>query len=109
MTYTNRSFQVLKTILYVLSGLVFAFGLIAGISLVASSANIQNMLMPFQLLGNDVIMNLITPFLRSLVNGPGIFVLIVSLVLSLLLFATGRLLGSIASLEGRLARLEEKI
>jgi hypothetical protein len=103
---SQRSLHILKTIAYILAGLVLALGLIVGISLLATSANVQNMLMPLQLLGGNAISNLIAPFLRSLVSGLGVFSLIVSLVLSLLLYTAGRLLGTIVSLEERLARLE---
>jgi hypothetical protein len=102
----DRSLYILKTILYLLAGLVLALGLIAGISLIASSANVHNLLLPLQLLGSDVIANLVTPYLKGLLSGLGIVVLIISFVLSLLLFAVGRLLGHIADLEARLTRLE---
>jgi hypothetical protein len=62
--------------------------------------------MPLQFFGNEAIVNLIAPFLTSLIGGLGVFLLIISLLLSLLLFVAGLLLGTIASLEERLARLE---
>lgn len=103
---TLRSLQILKTISYVLSGLVLALGLIASISLMASASNVHNLMMPLLLMGAEVIVNLIAPMLGGLIRGLGVFVLVVSIVLSLLLYATGRLLGHIANLETRLVRLE---
>lgn len=104
---SRRSLQILKTISYVLAGLVLTLGLVAGISLLARASNVHNLLLPLQLMGADILANLIAPYLSGLISGLGIVSLIVSIVLSLLLFAVGRLLGHIAALETRLARLEE--
>lgn len=103
---TNRFLPLLKSILYVLAAIVLGFGLIVGIGLLISSAGVQNMLVPFQFVGGEVVANLIAPYLRSLISGLGVATLVFSLVLSLLLFATGRLLAYNLSLEARLARLE---
>lgn len=104
---SRRYLQILKTISYVLAGLVLTLGLVAGISLLARASNVHNLLLPLQLMGADILANLIAPYLSGLISGLGIVSLIVSIVLSLLLFAVGRLLGHIAALETRLARLEE--
>ncbi len=101
-----RPFRILTVSLYVLSAIVLLLGLVAGLSLIAGGANVHNLLLPLQLIGADVISNLIAPYLTGLVNGLGVFTLIVSLVLSLLLFTAGRLLAHLGSLEARLARLE---
>jgi hypothetical protein len=85
---------------------VLVLGLTAGLSLIASASNVPNLLLPLQLMGSDIIANLITPYLTGLMTGLGVVTLVVSLVLSLVLFAVGRLLGYIAALETRLARLE---
>lgn len=103
---TRRTFPILAILLYALSAVVLLLGLVAGFSIFASGANVHNLLLPLQLLGAEAISNLIAPYLTGLVNGLGVFTLIVSLVLSLLLFTAGRLLAHIASLEARLARLE---
>ena len=101
--------ETLKISLYVLAALVLVLGLFAGISLMSSAANVHNLLMSFQFMGTQAITNLIAPYLSGLINGLGVFVSIVSLVLSLLLFAVGRLLGYLANLEGRLVALEAQI
>ena len=75
-------------------------------SLLGSAANVHNILLPFQLMGGEVIANLLTPYVRGLLSGLGAVTLIGSLVLSLLLFAIGRLLGMVAAQEARLAYLE---
>jgi hypothetical protein len=103
---TRRSLFILKIISYILAGLVLALGLTTGISLLAGASNVYNLLLPLQLMGAEVIANLVAPYLTGLITGLGVVALIVSLVLSILLFAVGRLLGYIASLETRLARLE---
>jgi hypothetical protein len=103
---TNRSMPVFKFICYLLAGATLVLGLAAGFSLIASAGNVRNFLLPFQFPGAEVVVNLIAPFLTNLIAGFGVFVLIISLLLSLLLFVAGLLLGTIASLEERLARLE---
>lgn len=104
--HPQRPLHTLKIILYVLAVLLFVLGLIFGVSLLASASNVRNVLLPFQLMGADAIANLVAPYLTDLVSGQGVFTLIASFVLSLLLFAVGRLLGYIATLETRLVRLE---
>jgi hypothetical protein len=105
----HRSLPILKTIAYVMAALVLLCGLIVGFSLLAGSANLHDLLLPFQLMGSDVFANLITPYLRSLLNGLGIATLVISFAISLLLFIAGRLLGHNAALEARLARLEARV
>lgn len=107
--HITRSLHIFKTISHMLAGLVLVLGLMAGISLMASASNVHNVLLPLQVLGAEAVANLVTPFLASLMSGLGVFALIVSLVLSCLLFAAGLLLGRIASLEARLAGLEAHI
>lgn len=103
----SLSLQILKTILYILAGLILAVGLIAGISLMTGADNIvANVLLPFQLMGGEVSSNLIAPLLSGFFINLGVFILIFALILSALLYATGRLIGHIALLETRLAQLE---
>ena len=103
---TNRSLNLLKTSLYLIAALAGIPGLLIGFSLLGSAANVHNILLPFQLMGGEVIANLLTPYVRGLLSGLGAVTLIGSLVLSLLLFAIGRLLGMVAAQEARLAYLE---
>jgi hypothetical protein len=103
---TNRTLNLLKTILYILAALVGIIGLIAGLSLIGSAGRVDGILIPFQMIGGDIVGNLIAPHLRSLLSSLGVATLIFSLVFSLLLFAVGRLLGHHGELEARLARLE---
>ena len=104
-----RSLNSLKTVLHILAGLVLVFGLIAGISLMTgASSTAANLLLPLQLLGGGTFSNLIAPMLSGFFINLGVFTLIVSLVLSALLCAVGRLIGHITHLETRLAYLEAK-
>ena len=102
----RSSLTLLKTIAYVLAAVILALGLMVGFSLLSGSAGVHNALAPFQAIGGGAIANLLTPYLRGLLSGLGAATLAVSLALSLLLFAVGRLLGHNAGLEARLARLE---
>jgi hypothetical protein len=103
-----RSLHILKIVLYILAGLVLAAGLLVGISLLISSSSVSNMLLPLTIMGAAAAANLIAPLLTSLLSGMGVFILVITLVLSLLLFTAGRLVGRIASLEVRLGRMEAR-
>jgi hypothetical protein len=100
--------NILKTTLYVMAGLVLVLGLFIGLSLLFSAANVHNMLFPLTIMGGEVLLNLIVPLLTGLLGWLGGGVLVISLVLSLLLYATGRLVGRISLLNARLAQLESQ-
>lgn len=53
---THGSLSILKTVAYILAAIVLAFGLIFGLRLLAG-------------LGRGAIVNLIAPYLRSLLSG----------------------------------------
>jgi hypothetical protein len=108
-THNSRSLQILKTVLYVLAGFILALGLIVSLSLMVSAGNmVANLVMPLQLMGGEVISNLIAPMLTGFLVNLGIVILVISLILSALLYSIGRLIGHIALLEARVARLEGK-
>jgi hypothetical protein len=108
-TPPSRSVQALKTILYILAGIVLALGLVTGISLIASAGNlVSGALMPLQLLGGGAIFNMIAPMLSGLLINLCITILIAAIILSTLLFAVARLLGRILLFEARLADLEAR-
>jgi hypothetical protein len=99
--------QTLKTILYVLSGFVLLLGLISGLSLMTSAANMTaNLVLPLQLMGAEAASNLVAPMLSGFFTNLGVLTLVLSFVLSALLYALGRLTGYMAALEARLAQLE---
>lgn len=103
----SRSLTILKTVFYVLAGLVLLLGLVAGISLMSSAGRVaENTTLPLQILGGGAISNLIAPVITGFLTNLGIAVLVFCILLSALLYATGRLLGHIALLEARLALLE---
>jgi hypothetical protein len=107
---TSRGLPILKTILYILAGLVLVVGLIAGISLVTSATYFAaNLLLPLQLLGLGETSGLIAPMLSGFFINLGVFTLILTFVLSALLYGLGRLFGHITSLERRLASLEARL
>ncbi len=104
-----RGMQILKMALYILAGLILAFGLISGIRFTTSAnALAANALMPLQILGGGAIANLIRPMLLSMLINLGLLLFGLSLIFSALLYALGRLIGHIAQLEARLARLEAR-
>lgn len=105
----SRGLQILKTALYILAGIILALGLVTGISLAAgANAVAANMALPMQLMGGPVIGNLIMPLLSSFLINLGLGTLLLSLVLSALLYAAGRLVGWVIVLEARLAALEAR-
>ena len=104
------SLQIVKTILYILAGIVLVLGLIAGISLMTGARSmVGNALMPLQFLGNGAISNLVAPMLSTFLINLGVASLVLSAIISALFYAVGRLIGHIFQLETRLARLEAKL
>jgi hypothetical protein len=104
---SSRGLIFLRTVLYVLAGLVLALGLIAGLSLMTSASYMTaNLVLPLQLMGAEVASNLVAPILSGLFTNLGIFTLVLSFVLSSLLYALGRLTGHIAALEARIAQVD---
>ncbi len=107
LSHPSRSLQILKIILYILAGIVLVLGLIGGISLMSSApAMVANVLIPLQIIGADAIYNMIAPMLTGWLTNLGILIIFISIVLSALLYAIGRLVGHTANLEARLVRLE---
>lgn len=106
-TSPSRSLPVLKAVFYILAGLILLLGLVAGLSLLGSASRVaENAVLPLQMLGGGAISNLVAPLLSGFLTNLGIALLVFALLLSALLHAVGRLLGHIAGLEARLARLE---
>ncbi len=101
--------QVLKVILYILAGLILLLGLYAGISLMVSASHtIANILMPFQLFGNQTISNALAPTLSAFFINLGVIIILMAVILSSMLFGLARLINHILNLETRLARLEAR-
>lgn len=105
----DRSLAILKTGLYLLSGLILVMGLWTGISLMASASTAAaNALLPLQLVGGGALSNLVAPMLTGFLINLGVAVILIALVLSAMLYAIGRLSGRSAMLEARLSRLEAR-
>lgn len=108
-TPPSRSLQIVKIVLYILAGLALVVGLIAGISLWTSATNmVANALLPLHLLGAGTIADMITSALSGFLKNLGIITILISFLLSALLYAIGRLIGHITLLEERIARLETR-
>ncbi len=104
---SSCSFEVLKIVIYLFAGLILVVGLVAGISLMISAPHIvANMLIPFQLFGSQAISNAIGPTLTGFLTNLGVAVILVAMIISGLVAGLGLLVGRIAFLETRLARLE---
>lgn len=105
----SRGLLIVKIILYILAGTVLVLGLIAGISLwTGADKLVVNALLPLQMIGGEIIYNMIAPTLSGFLKNLGILTLVSSLILSALLYTGGRLIGHILHLEERLARLEAR-
>jgi hypothetical protein len=108
-TAPSRSLSILKVFLYILAGLILAGGLMIGVSLLTSaSLAVANIVLPLQILAGEAIANIIAPYLSGFLISLGMFTLGLALILSALLYTAGRLVGQVASLEARLARLEAR-
>lgn len=103
----SRGLQIFMIVLYILAGLILVLGLIGGISLLTSARYmVGNFLLPFQVMGLGQIVDSFAPLLTGLFINLGVVAIVITLVLSALLYTAGRLLGRIADLETRLAALE---
>lgn len=99
--------KILKTSLFILSGVILALGLIVGISLLSSTRiMVANVVLPFQLLGIESISSLVAPMLSGFLINLAVLILILALIFSALLYSNARLIGRIVQLEARLSRLE---
>ncbi len=108
-TPPSRGLLILRTILYILAGIVLAAGLIVGIALIASAGStVESLIMPLLLIGGGAVANLLRPVLSGFLINLGIITLILSLVISALLFAVARLVHHTANLEARIAALEAR-
>lgn len=109
-TQPSRGLQILKVALYILAALILVPGLITGVSLmISASAMIENILLPLQLIGGEILHNMLAPTLTGFLFNLGIVIIILSLFLSGLLVAVALLIGHIAQLEARLAYLEARV
>lgn len=103
----NRGLTILKTALYLLAGLILGLGLLTGIGVLAGAGSmVTNLILPLELMGLEAAVNLVKPVLNGLMVNLGIAALLVSLALSGLLFAVGRLIGYVQKLETRVAAIE---
>jgi hypothetical protein len=59
--HKQGTLNVLRITAFILAGIVLFLGLFARVSLLISAANVQNTLLPLQLMGGSAIANLITP------------------------------------------------
>ena len=115
MTHTydpvsSRRLQVLKKNLYFMSGFILAAGLLTGIGLIAGASRmVANFILPLQIMAGEIIANLVSPMFSGILINTGVVILILALVLSLMFYALGRMVGHIARLEERLAELESRI
>jgi hypothetical protein len=105
----SSGLQLFQTALNLLAALILVLGLIAGINMITGADNIvANTLMPLAFFGSDAIINMISPLFTGFIINLGIITIIVTIVLSALVYGIGRLIGYIARLEARLARLEAR-
>jgi len=74
--------------------------------LVGAGGMVSNLILPLQLMGMEAAANLVKPLLNGVLVNLGIAALVVSLALSGLLYAVGRLIGTVQGLERRLIVLE---
>lgn len=102
----GKGLRVLSVISYVLAGVVLLLGMIMMISLAGAATNLPNMLIGFQVLGLGPVLDAFIRPVQGALTTAGVIILVVALVLTLLLYAVGRLVGVIRSLVQRVNRLE---
>jgi hypothetical protein len=103
VTKSNHPFlKILQVLLYSLAAIILLLGIFGGISLVSMSSALPNSLISLQVLGLGVFVDLLTGLLGPVLINLGIGVLVIALVMSLLAFSAGRLLGITLELDQRL-------
>ena len=105
----QRGLTILQWLLYSLAVIVLVLGGWATIGFLNFAAALSGMLPMFQALGSPALNNLIGSALRQGVTTLGVIMLVLSVVLSVLLFTAGKLLGRVDDLSQRVAQLEDRL
>lgn len=105
--HNDRAVPILKWLLYILAGLVLVFGLMTGIGLIGFAGNLSGFGPVLQALSAQPLANMLASMLRQGAATLGTGVIVLSLVLSALLFTAGKLLGRTHDLARRVAHLEQ--
>ena len=109
MEKNDQALRVLRTILYVLAGVILLIGLAACILLLASAANLPSSLMGLRVLGFGPLTDAIAGMLSSALVTLAAMIFIIALILAVLLFAGGKLVERAALANDRLRQLERRL
>ncbi len=104
-----RALGFLKVAATILAIIVLLLGTAMMVSLLGGAANVPNQLIALQVLGLGPITDLLIRPLKSALATAGIVVFVVSLIISLLFYSVGRLLGIVAGLVRRVTQLESTL
>jgi hypothetical protein len=107
--HQSRFLQILSKVLYLAATLVLLLGLIVLIVSFASTANLQHSLIGLLAVAGPALTNLVTAMLRSALINLGVLGFVIALVLSLVLFAAGKLSASAFDLSVRLEKTEQAL
>lgn len=104
----DRAVTILQWVFYVLAGLVLLFGVYMGIGLIGFAGNMSSFMPMIQMMSAPAIANLLSGMLLRIATSLGIGVILLSLLISALLFTAGKLLGRTHDLARRVQRLEQE-
>jgi Ca2+/Na+ antiporter len=110
MKKTNHTLlKVLRGLLFILALIILVLGILGAFSLISMRSALPNMLIGLQAIGLGVFVDLLTGVLGPVFINLGIAVLVIALVMSLLAFAAGQLIGTTLEIDKRLAMQEKQL
>ncbi len=105
----DRAVTILKWLLYILAGLMLVFGLFTGIGFIGFAGNMSGYMFLIQAFTAPPVADLLAQGIRQIAMSVGIGVILLSLVMSVLLFTAGKLLGRTHDLARRVQQLEQMV
>jgi hypothetical protein len=100
---------VLRALLYIFAAIILVLGVLSALSLFSMGSALPNMLITLQAIGLGVFVDLLAGILRPVFINLGITILVIALVISLLAFATGKLIGLTQEMNQRLEIQERQM
>lgn len=105
----RQMLRLLRILLYILAALTLLLGIAGALSIFASSARLPEALFTLQVLGLQAFSDLIVGLVRPVLINSGIILLVLSVLISLLSFAGGQLVGAALHIDDRLLEHERQL
>lgn len=101
--------RLLRTLLYILAIVTLLSGILGAVFIFGSSSRLPDALFTLQVLGLQAFSDLIVGLVRPVLINSGIFVLVITALISLLSFAGGQLIAAVLKLDERLGEHERQL